>query len=179
MNWKEFTKYSDTFIETGTAWGRTVTEALKAGFKDIRSVEASDKYYRRCVDVFIDNPCVKLYYGMSVDRLPDMLDGIDKPCVFWLDAHVTGDDYAGNEDFKLKGNQSDYAQHKCLVNELNIILAHRSDHIILIDDKAGEGPDNLEYKEMMLKVNSDYKFRFEDEYYNGIYSKEKIFIAYL
>lgn len=62
--------------------------------------------------------------GSSLDMLPYILEGtrINEPALFWLDAHAGAAKYArGPEDVPL-------------MQELDIILSHRNDHIIAIDD---------------------------------------------
>ena len=71
---------------------------------------------------------------------------INKPTLFWLDAHYSGGETAqGPEDSPI-------------MKELDFILNHRSDHCILIDDarcfngKAGY-PRIGELKKMLAKRN--------------------------
>ena len=46
---------NDFFVETGSARGETISKALKAGFKEIFSVELKDKRYKRCKKKFSKN----------------------------------------------------------------------------------------------------------------------------
>ena len=48
-----FNKYLNTyFIETGCYMGDGINQAIQSGFKYIKSIELSDKYFNMCVDKF-------------------------------------------------------------------------------------------------------------------------------
>lgn len=192
LNFSDFRKYSNTFIETGTAAGGGIEASLGAGFTKIHSVEAKDTYYIDCVKRYIgieakledatpgriftkmdEGKTIDLYFGMSQDLMKTMLTTITSPCICWLDAHVSGPNSAGHEDYMQKGNASDYAQDNVITAELKIILAHRKDHIILIDDQNGINPENEKYMAMILEANPNYKFFFYDEQRGDHYYKNK------
>ena len=116
-------------------------------------------------------------WGNTKDKKPEMLSVIQKRAVFFLDAHVSGPNSAGHEDYLAKGNASDYAQDNCLTAELAIILAHRKDHIIIIDDQNGENDENVKYREMCLAANPKYKFYFYDEQRGDILYKNKSLVC--
>lgn len=162
-NYKDFLKYSEIFIETGTCFGRSVQLALNAGYRKVISVEASEYYYEESIKLFSNDKRVLLYFGMSVNMLPIMIENIDKPSVFWLDAHVSGDTSAGYEDWVEKGEESDYAQDKILKAELEIVLQNNPKHVILIDDQNGWNEYTQGYLDIVLKYNPDAKFEFWDE----------------
>jgi len=167
LDFADFRKYSDTIIETGTGGGDGVRQMLKAGFSAVNSIEAKDTYYTNCNEMFKSDPRVSLWFGMSKDQLPNILISIWNPMVFFLDAHVSGPNGAGHEDYMKKGNASLYAQDNCLTSELELILAHRKDHVIIIDDQNGENPENVKYREMIVKANPNYRFYFYDEHRDG------------
>ena len=177
LNFADFMGHSDTFIETGTCYGRSVKTALDCGYASVLSVEAKDDYFSASQDKFKDDPRVKLFHGKSVDRLPEMLEGITKPCVFWLDAHVSGENSAGYQDWVEKQNESDYHQHKILKKELEIILANNLNHVIIMDDQNGINPENQEYMDTLLKANPKYKFYLYDEQMGDMFYKDKILVA--
>lgn len=177
LNFADFRQYSDVFIETGTCYGRSVTAAIEAGYNTIKSVEAKDEYYLHCVELFKDKAnSVSLFKGKSIDHLPKMLEGIDKPAVFWLDAHVSGEASAGYEDWKAKGEESDFHQHTALKKELAIVLNHRKDHIILIDDQNGPNADNEVYIKMISDAG-EYIFFWYDEQAGETFYKDKVLVA--
>jgi hypothetical protein len=182
LDFKDFRKYSDTFVESGTAMGGGVERAIGSGFANIRSVEAKDTYYIHCVKKFIgldispedickgkvytnikEGGAIDLYFGMSQDVMKSMLTTITKPAVIWSDAHVSGPNSAGHEDYMEKGNDSAYAQDNVITAELKIILAHRKDHIILIDDQNGFTDEVKKYMAMILEANPNYEFFMYDE----------------
>lgn len=177
LNFGDFGQYSDTIIESGSGMGGGIEQMLAAGYKRIKSVEAKDTYHAHNQQKFAEYPQVHLYFGMSKDRFHEMISDIDSSAVFFLDAHVSGPSSAGHEDYMEKGNASEYAQDNCLTEELRIILAHRSDHVIIIDDQNGENPENMKYREMCLAVNSNYKFLFYDEQRGETFYKNKSLVA--
>ena len=118
----DFKKYlNPVFIETGSYMGIGIQAAIDAGFEKIISIEKSEKYYDLCVEKFKVYPNVMLWFGDSVKWLPIALEGIFKPCTFWLDAHYSGGDTAQGPIPILK--------------ELELIKNHHiKGHTILIDD---------------------------------------------
>lgn len=87
-------RYSaSVFIETGTCGGDGIATALKAGFREVHSVELDAGRYLLNMDRFRHDPRVNLYKGESDAVLPVMLDNMeaDGPMVFWLDAHPGGE----------------------------------------------------------------------------------------
>lgn len=153
-----FEKYNSNkyFIETGSYAGDGIRNAIFSGYKDIRSVELSEKYYKFCKDYFkyIDN--VSLYFGISSDLLNLMMDDVSSKATIWLDAHFSGGDSAGD------GTP--------LMSELDCISTHPINyHTIIIDDlrmfsikDCGFDLDNL--KNRLLDINTNYLFRVEDGY---------------
>lgn len=177
IDFKKFLKFSNIFIETGTYKGKTVQLALDAGFTDVRSVEAENDLYDSCKELFKGNPKVKLYFGLSIDRLFEMLRDVRKPAVFWLDAHVTEEQSKGYKDFKEKGDKSEYHQHTCLMKEIDLIFIHRMDHIIMIDDQHGYDNTSKPYIDKILSYNPRYKFYFYDEDTGENYYTNKVLVA--
>lgn len=163
FDYKEFRKYSDTFIETGNAAGDGLQRAIDGGFVNILGIEASQYYNVLCRERFKNKLMLQL--GKSTDILA--LPGIvykDKTCVFYLDAHVSGITSFGWEDWVVNGEESEAAQDKTIKAELNIILSNYNKHIICIDDVNGLSDGHArEYMELCLQYNPDYKFQFWDE----------------
>lgn len=184
FDYKEFRKYSDTFIETGNAAGDGLQRAVDAGFKYKLGVEAKKMYFDMCRERFKHLQYIHLFLGESVKQLPYMLQTIEeiaKPFVFYLDAHVSGDTSFGYEDWIKNGEESEAAQDKTIKAELNIILTNYNKHIICIDDVNGLADGHAEeYMQICLNANSDYKFQFWDENLSGdpaFYYKGKILVA--
>lgn len=176
FSFADFVTYSQTFIETGTSDGAGVQEALKAGFKRIRSVELSPQYYKKCKTRFAGNKKVQLFYGNSTDILPLMLDGIKGTAVIWLDAHPSGPGSAGHSDLMEKGDFSEFNQHNILKKELKIILS-RGLHVILIDDQQGLNSLTKQYMDICNSYNPNYRFQFYDQQIDGIFYKHKILVC--
>lgn len=179
LNYKDFRKYSDTFIETGCAAGDGVQRALDAGFNPVISIEASEEYFKQSQQRFLTSNKVWLYKGKSVDVLTGIAGKSQIPTVFYLDAHVSGESSAGYQDWLEKGSESDYAQDKCIKQELEIILSHYNKHVIIIDDVNGlTDGHSVEYAEIILRANPDYKFQFYDENLSGNFLyKDKLLVA--
>lgn len=177
LNFADFRPMSNTFIETGTCYGRSVYNALTAGFEYAKSVEAKKEFYDHCVKLFEKDKRVELFHGKSIDHLATMLQGLSGPAVLWLDAHVSGEASAGHADWLEKGEESDYHQHTALKKELAIVLAHSPTHTILIDDQNGPNADNAVYIEMLSAANKDYEFFWLDEQAGDTFYKNKILLA--
>jgi len=62
------------FVETGTYLGDTVQIALDAGYDLVHSIEVDQEMFDHCQNRFKDNPKVKLWFGDSVDIVPNIVD---------------------------------------------------------------------------------------------------------
>jgi hypothetical protein len=120
-----------TLIETGTFAGGTI-DALEGRFDRIVSIELSPDWHARAVARFASLRHVTLVHGDSATRLPEVLQTLREPALFWLDAHYSG-------PITARG-----AIDSPIVRELEAIRAHGiSGHVILIDDmrdfQGGDG----------------------------------------
>jgi hypothetical protein len=158
------------FLETGTANADCVRLALEVGFEKIISIELDASLQEENIKNYkslIDENKVTLITGDSLTELNTLVNHLDKPTTFWLDAHV---------DFGPCGIK------KCpLYEELDAIGRNSiKTHTILIDDVRifgdhwGENISLNELKNKLLKINKDYKFTFEDGF-----TKNDILVAYL
>jgi hypothetical protein len=184
LDYREFRKYSDTFIETGNAAGDGLQRAIDSGFKTIVGAEASKMYYDICINRFNTNPDVFIENGKSIDVLEQIIKcaaNNNLPYVFYLDAHVSGDTSFGYEDWIKNGEESEAAQDRTIKAELNIILKNYNKHVIIIDDVNGLTDGHaLEYAELISSFNPDYKFYFYDENLSGdpaFYYHDKLLVA--
>lgn len=178
LNIGDFRKYSDTYAESGSCHGHSIERALAAGFEKIKSAEAWKPFYNMCIDKFNGNHKVELYFGLSQELFPKMLDGVDKAAVIFLDGHPTGFGSAGHDDLMEKGDASEFHQHYIITHELKAILAHRNDHILIIDDINGNNPEAAEYVATLSAANPNYEFFFYDEQLpGGIFYKNKSLVA--
>jgi FkbM family methyltransferase len=110
------------FIETGTYEGEMVAEVQKR-FRTIHTIEIFEPLFRNAVEKFSGSSHIHVHHGSSEDLLPAILEMVDEPALFWLDAHYSGDGTGrGQVDSPI-------------VKELQSIFAHPvKDHVILIDD---------------------------------------------
>lgn len=109
-------------IETGTYRGAMV-RATRRAFREIYSIELSPKYYQRALHLFAPFPHIHLLQGDSAIVLGEVLLRINQSCLFWLDAHYSGEDTACG------------VHETPILAELDGILAHPiKQHVILIDD---------------------------------------------
>ncbi len=151
------------FIETGTYKGDMV-QAMKNNFKKIYSIELGEDLYKKAKEKFKKEKHIIILNGDSGKLLPEILNNIKEPCLFWLDAHYSkGCTVKGELDTPIR-------------QELKSIFNHSiKNHVILIDDArcfTGENdyPTIEELKEF-TKNNSNYnKFEIKNDIIR-IYSK--------
>lgn len=111
----------DTFIETGTFKGKTTSWAAN-NFKSVFTVEFSKVFYDAAVKNLSRYPNIKVFFGSSPNRLPEILEMLSSPAIFWLDAHWCGGSTYGAGD-------------ECpLLDEITLVMARNENHIIIIDD---------------------------------------------
>lgn len=119
-------EYSDRhglrcLVETGTYLGEMI-EAQSEFFDRILSVELQDELHAAAVDRFGDVPNVELFHGDSSLLLPTMIDDLDEPALFWLDAHYSGGVTARGEfDTPIS-------------SEVETVLARHLPDVVLVDD---------------------------------------------
>lgn len=166
---------TSNFVETGTFVGNGVKIAIECGFRNIYSVELSEKLYRDNVERFKDFKNVNLFCGSSEETLARIIKDISGPITFWLDAHYSG-------------GVTEMGQSNCpILCELEIIGSHPvRTHTILIDDIRLFGKNYLAHEELremdeterkqflfedieiatiqetILKTNNNYRFRYEN-----------------
>jgi hypothetical protein len=127
VKWKTVRTYGRrfglrTFVETGTHAGEMV-HAVRHAFQRIVSIELHPELHRGSRERFASYPHIAIFRGDSETVLPLVLTTIVEPCLFWLDAHITG------------GTSGRGALDTPIVSELQAILTHEvRQHVILIDD---------------------------------------------
>ncbi len=143
-------RYScETFIETGTFYGQTVS-AVKDIFKKTLSVELFQKLYQLNRISFSKFPQVKIYYGDSSVEMQNMLKDAEGRILFWLDGHYSGAGTACG------------STTSPIISELEMIRKVRKrDHCILIDDArlftGSDGYPTLDHvKRILLEINPKY-----------------------
>lgn len=109
------------FVETGTYYG-TTTEWASNHFGHVSTIELSEELYNKTLTKLCDKKNITFYQGDSRNHLQYIINTIGQPAIFWLDAHWSGGETAGEDD-------------QCpLIQELNIIYTSPYDHIVMIDD---------------------------------------------
>jgi hypothetical protein len=112
------------FVETGTATGQT-TALVADLFQRCATIELSKALHARALANLAEFPHVSCLQGDSGVVLRQVLERIDVPALFWLDAHASG------------GTTAD-AGYDPIDKELEAIYAHPvQGHVILIDDARG------------------------------------------
>lgn len=159
--------YSDILIETGTGAGAGVQRAIDAGFTKVISIELHQELFNKSMHKFrneIDSGVVSLFNMKSYEVLPVILNRLHGPAVFFLDAHPAGPTTAGH--LQLLSGDSSFHQDSIITKELLLILAHRPDHVIIIDDQQGLDNYTAKYIRMAVECNGNYRDSFAD---NGKY----------
>ena len=129
------------FIETGTYLGDTLGYIAKNGVRCI-SIELSEELYQAACIRFKVCKNVRLVQGDSGQRLPELLNEISKPVLFWLDGHYSSGITARAET------------QTPISAELRAILSHPiKQHVILIDDAHSfDGKNDYPYLDDLLKL---------------------------
>lgn len=110
------------FVETGTFLGSMVEHIAATGV-ECYTIEIDDIIYARAIRILARHKNIQCLKGDSAVVLPQLLEKIDQPAVFWLDGH-----YSGGFTGKAKIDTPISA-------ELDMIMAHPvKRHIVLIDD---------------------------------------------
>jgi len=110
-----------TLVETGTSSGETV-EALRGRTARIISIELAPAIHAAAVRRFAGADNVRLLQGDSTTLLPEVLQGLQGPALFWLDGHYAGSGTAG-------------VGRSPLLHEVQALLARPpGGDVVLIDD---------------------------------------------
>jgi hypothetical protein len=110
----------ETFVESGTSSGDTCARMLTEGATRVYTTEAWEQAYAAAVRRFENDDRIDVLFGDSADLLPGILDKLDGPALFWLDAHYSGDGTAKLE------------KQTPIVEELEAIAAAPFEHYIVI-----------------------------------------------
>lgn len=109
------------FVETGTYRGRTAAWAAEH-FPSVMTIEFSRELYEAARARYRDVKQIDFRFGDSRRELERIVDELDAPALFWLDAHWSGGATYGAED-------------QCpLLEEIGIINRSNHESYILIDD---------------------------------------------
>jgi hypothetical protein len=142
---------SDRFVETGTSLGETLGYVSRTGVQ-CTSIELSKELHAYAAARFNKYKNINLLQGDSAQRLPEILEGIGTPTLFWLDGHYSGAQTA-------HGHKS-----TPIVDELAAILNHPvKKHVILIDDvRSFDGSyDYPQLDEMLRRIRENGHYHAE------------------
>ena len=115
------------FVETGTYKGDTVKAMLRGmQFSQIHTVDIYEDRVQNAKRRFASFDSVTCWHGDSAEVLPKIVQQLDKPTLFWLDAH-----HSGKQIARQKG-----LIETPIVAELVTVLKFNkiADSVILIDD---------------------------------------------
>ena len=146
----------DVVVETGTHMGDMI-QAVLPYCKRIYSIELDDKLFSKAVEKFKAEEKVKLFHGDSGKELSKILETLNKPVLFWLDGHFSGEGTArGDFDTPIK-------------QELATILGGSvSDNLILIDDARlfngkNDYPDIKDLRSLIANSDKKYKLTVKND----------------
>lgn len=148
------------FVETGTADGATC-EYLRQDFDHLYTIEIVPSLHEFSKKRLQDYSNIELLLGDSTSILPPLLARINAPCFFWLDGHFCGSREArGLKDTPVE-------------DELQIILATKIPHIIIIDDARLFGRDPAyptieRIRELVTGQDIEYDFSYVDDMMRAI-----------
>ena len=143
-----------TLVETGTYYGEMVA-AMKDRFSRIYSVEYDHQLAQRAIKKFSRYSHIQILEGDSQQVIPELLQSLTAPALFWLDAGYYG--WAG-----LQGNK------QRLTTELEAILRHPVQHVILMDDARGLNGQNgaPTVAELKQRIESEFPGRLVEVKYD-------------
>lgn len=130
------------FIETGTHLGDTLADIAYNRSVTCTSIELADEYFHKALQRFRRYPNVMLEHGDSAVVLPECIDKLQFPALFWLDGHYSG------------GNTASSEVETPVSTELQAILnSSIKTHVILIDDaRCFNGANTYPYLEVLLQT---------------------------
>ena len=144
------------FVETGTFYGGTAVWASNI-FERVYTIENSKEMYEAAVNNHQDKSNIKFLLGDSRTHLKKVVSQLEKPAVFWLDAHWSGGLTYGDND-------------QCpLLEEIDVINSSPLDHFILIDDarlflSSPQPPHNVEQWPTISELIFALKTKFPDRF---------------
>jgi hypothetical protein len=109
------------FIETGTYSGDTAYWASQV-FEQVLTIEYSQFIYEKAAQKYTHINNIEFLYGDTRQQLSNIIQDLNTPSLFWLDAHWSGGLTYGETD-------------QCpLIEEIEIINNSDHEHFIFIDD---------------------------------------------
>lgn len=114
----------DTFVETGTRLGSTAF-IMSRLFREVHTIELSEDLFNEARSRFKNEP-INFHLGDSAEVLPRLAEEIDRPAVFFLDAHWYIDD-------KLRSKIASDNPFP-LWKEIEVLKARPYADVIIVDD---------------------------------------------
>jgi hypothetical protein len=96
----------DIAIETGTLFGVS-TRRLSRHFPLVYTIEIQRELYEKAAAKFKDNDRIRVLFGDSKLVLRELLKDIRRPCLFYLDAHFSGDHATNWKESRWRGYRID------------------------------------------------------------------------
>ena len=136
-------------VETGTCLGES-TERIRQLFPRVYTIEIEPSLHERAFHMFDNVTCI---LGDSAVELKRLLPRLDKPTVFFLDAHWSGDsstdwehsDFSGyGVDTGKRGEGTSWEDQVPLLDEIAAIVEFPHRCVIYVDDadkfdRSGQG----------------------------------------
>jgi hypothetical protein len=111
------------FIETGTHLGDTLAYIAQNKTIECTSIELADHFYKKAEKRFASYSNVSLLHGDCGEILPQEIEKIEQPVLFWLDGHYSG-----------LGTAKSTVDTPISIELMAILESTIKKHIILIDD---------------------------------------------
>lgn len=142
----EFNKHNlkpDIFLESGTFEG-DISLLFSEKFNYVHSIEIHEQRCELLRERFKDRNNIALHEGDAEQLLPAILETIDEPVAFWLDAHYSGPDTGGDPNYIP------------IVEELQAIVDWGLPCVILIDDvnKFGSTHNQPDYPQTGYRAHT-------------------------
>ena len=141
-----------TFVETGTFKGGMLAEVAADQTVQAISIELADHYYRNAQRRFAGYQNVTLLHGDSGRLLPEVVDKLQAPSLFWLDGHYS------------RGLTAKGALETPIRAELQAIFSSTiTGHVILIDDvRCFDGSHDYPHlDELLAFIRNDGRYKAE------------------
>ncbi len=116
-------------VETGTFQGDMIY-AMRRNFREIHTIELSEEFHSRARRRFARHAHIHCIHGDSARKLPEVLEKLDSPALFWLDGHYSS------------GQTAKGVEETPIVEEIKHLHQHgRKGDVIIIDDARNFGTD--------------------------------------
>jgi hypothetical protein len=109
-----------TLVETGTFQAESALWAAER-FGRVVTIDISGEFHERARMRCADHRNIEFHIGDTRTVLPDVVATLDRPALFWLDAHAAPGMFGDHDDWPV-------------LEELSAIFASPQQHFILIDD---------------------------------------------